>query len=76
MAWKRCLFHFSSREWYFKIYSQDTNGPVHKGMNHVPKAVSDHDSLPDWVRDLNYGTCVHKHCKCRPNHEQDLHTAR
>ena len=29
-------------------------GPVHKGANHVPKAVSDHDPLPDWVRDLNY----------------------
>ena len=29
-------------------------GPVHKGTNHVPKAVSDRDPLPDWVRDLNY----------------------
>ena len=29
-------------------------GPVHKGTNHVPKAVSDCDPLPDWVRDLNY----------------------
>ena len=28
--------------------------PVHKGTNHVPKAVSDRDPLPDWVRDLNY----------------------
>ena len=28
--------------------------PVHKGANHVPKAVSDHDPLPDWVRDVNY----------------------
>ena len=30
------------------------NGPVHKATNHVPKAVSDRDPLPDWVRDLNY----------------------
>ena len=29
-------------------------GPVHKGANHVPKAVSDHDPLPDWVHELNY----------------------
>ena len=29
-------------------------GPVHKGANHVPKAVSDRNPLPDWVRDLNY----------------------
>ena len=29
-------------------------GPVHKGANHIPKAVSDRDLLPDWVRDLNY----------------------
>ena len=29
-------------------------GPVHKGTNHVPKAVSDRYPLPDWVRDLNY----------------------
>ena len=29
-------------------------GPVHKGTNHIPKAVSDHDPLPDWVPDLNY----------------------
>ena len=28
-------------------------GPIHKGANHVPKAVSDHDPLHDWVRDLN-----------------------
>ena len=26
-------------------------------MNHVPKAVSDHDPLPDWVHDLNYVRC-------------------
>ena len=29
-------------------------GPVHNGANHVPKVISDHDPLPDWVRDLNY----------------------
>ena len=29
-------------------------GPVHKGVKHVPKAVSDHDLLPDRVRDSNY----------------------
>ena len=29
-------------------------GPVHKGTNHVPKAISDRDPLPDWVRDLTY----------------------
>ena len=29
------------------------SGPVHKGSNHVPKAISTHDPLPDWVRDLN-----------------------
>ena len=29
-------------------------GPVHKGVNHVPKAVLDRDLLPDWVHDLNY----------------------
>ena len=28
--------------------------PVHKETNHVPKAVSDRDPVPDWVRDLNY----------------------
>ena len=38
-------------------------GPVHKAANHVPKAVSDRDPLPDWVRDLNY-VRVHKHCNC------------
>ena len=27
---------------------------VHKGAHHIPKAVSDHGLLPDWVRDLNY----------------------
>ena len=30
------------------------NRSVHKGKNHVPKAVSDRDLLPDWVCDLNY----------------------
>ena len=30
------------------------SGPVHKGANHVLKAVSDPDPLPDWVHDLNY----------------------
>ena len=29
-------------------------GPIHKGTNHVLKAISDHDPLPDWARDLNY----------------------
>ena len=29
-------------------------GPVKKGANHVPKEVSDHDPLSEWVRDLNY----------------------
>ena len=28
--------------------------PVHEGANHVPKVVSDHDPLADWVHDLNY----------------------
>ena len=28
-------------------------GPVHKGVNHIPKAVSDRDPLPDWVCVLN-----------------------
>ena len=35
-------------------YLSDNTGPVHKGVDHVPKAVSDHDLLPDWVCDLNY----------------------
>ena len=34
------------------------SGPVHKGTNHVPKAVSNRDPLPDWVCDLNY-MCSH-----------------
>ena len=29
-------------------------GPVHNGLDHIPKAISDCDLLPDWVRDLNY----------------------
>ena len=28
--------------------------PLQQGANHIPKAVSDRDPLPDWVRDLNY----------------------
>ena len=32
----------------------DSIGPVHKEANHVPKAVSNHDPLPHWVRDMNY----------------------
>ena len=40
------------------------NGPVHKGTNHVPKAVSDRDLLRDWVRDLNY---VHSHALQTPS---------
>ena len=32
------------------IYS----GLVHKGANHVLKAISDHDPLPAWLRALNY----------------------
>ena len=36
----------SPRHWH-------DNGPVHKGANHIPKAISDHDLLPDWVCDLN-----------------------
>ena len=27
-------------------------GPVHKGTNHIPKAVSDHNPLPNCVRDF------------------------
>ena len=34
--------------------SSNDIGPVHKGTNHFPKAVLDRDTLPDWVRDLNY----------------------
>ena len=36
------------------LYIEQHSGPVHKGMNHVPKAGLDRDPLPDWVRDLNY----------------------
>ena len=28
--------------------------PVHKGANHISKAVLDRDLLRNWVRDLNY----------------------
>ena len=49
------------------------NGPVHKGANHVPKAVSDRDPLRDWDRDLNY---VRSHALQMRDHEQDLRTAR
>ena len=34
-------------------WNRSVSGPVHKGTNHVPKAVSDRDPLPDWVCDLN-----------------------
>ena len=36
------------------LYDETDNGPVHKGTNHIPKAVSDRDPKHDWVRDLNY----------------------
>ena len=36
------------------FFKQNVYGPVHNGANHVPKAVSDHNLLPDLVRNLIY----------------------
>ena len=59
---------------YFVIV-MNVYGPVHNGANHIPKAVSDHDPLPDWVRDLNY---VRSHALQTAVliRKQDLRTAR
>ena len=42
------------------------NGPVHKGANHVPKAVSVRDPRADWVHDLNWWSdiCSGDSCSC------------
>ena len=50
-------------------------GPVYKGTNYVPKAVSDRDPLRDWDRDFNYVRSQALQTSRRPNHEQDLRTA-
>ena len=41
--------------------------PVHEGANHVPKVVSDHDPLADWVHDLNY---MHSQALQQPSRAQ------
>ena len=48
------MFVWRWGRWQCPVDDRCINGPFHKGLNHVPKAVSDRNSLPDWVRDLNY----------------------
>ena len=65
-----CMRHILSLHiscWaYFHVNLISHIGPVHKGTNHVPISISDRDPLPDGS----------KHYKRRPNHEQDLRTAK
>ena len=49
-SWENMALSCLSLSWSHPIL----RGPGHKGANHVPKAVSDHDPLRDWVCDLNY----------------------
>ena len=40
--------------------SNSDNGPVHKGANRVPKAISDRDSDPFLIRKPDFTLCERK----------------
>ena len=51
------------------VFKQSLIGPVHRGVNHVPRDVSDCNPLPDWVCDLHY-MYVHSQALQLPSRSQ------